>query len=133
MKNIFVSLALIVFLTSASFAQTFKLSVHYTFKGIVEGYDHKCVTKIFVDNNLVAQSSEKLQSESNTVFCNISKGKHSVRIVNYAFHEGVWEEHTIANTYSLDCIYEFKKKFKQDVFVTLVFDIDAEKTIATLK
>lgn len=132
MKNIFVSLALIVLFASVSFAQTFKLSVHYSFKGIVEGYDHMCVTKIFVDDNLVAQSSEKLESESNTVFCNISKGKHRVRIVNYAFHEGIWEEHTIANTYSLDCVYEFKKKFKKDVVVTLIFDIDARKTFATV-
>lgn len=133
MKNIFVSVVLLFFVACGAAAQTYKLSVHYVLKGIVEGYDHLCVTKIFIDNNLAAESSEKLESEANTVFCNVSKGKHSVKIVNYAFHEGIWEEHTIANTYSLDCIYAFKKKFKRDVFVTLVFDIDARKTTATIK
>ena len=45
-------------------------------------------------------------------------------------YDGNWEEHTIANEYSIDALYEGEIKLKKEVTINLVFDITEEKTIA---
>ena len=48
-----------------------------------------------------------------------------MRIVNYALYEGNWEEHTVENNYSYDCVYELNQNFKKRKYtVDLVFDLD---------
>ncbi len=37
--------------------------------------------------------------------------------------EGNWEEHTIANEYSIDCVYLHEDDYKKHVRVDLIFDI----------
>ena len=105
--------------------KTVTLTVSYEFKGIVDGYDHENKTELYVDGQLVATSTVKKESEKNSVSAVVSKGKHDIKVINYALYEGVWEEHTIANNYSQDCKYETsinvtKKKSK----IKLLFDID---------
>jgi hypothetical protein len=50
-----------------------------------------------------------------------------------AYYEGTWEEHTVANEYSLDALYEGEVSLKKKLTLDLVFDIDKEVTIAKLK
>lgn len=102
-----------------------KFTVSYSFKGIVDGYDHICKTEVYIDGTLVGTTSEKKESEGNSLTVTTSKGKHTVKVINYAYYEGVWEAHTIENNYSQDCRYEdemnlTKKKNK----LVLLFDID---------
>ncbi len=102
-----------------------KLSVSYTFKGIVEGYDHQNKIEVYIDGTLAGTSEVKKESEKNSVTITTSKGKHEVKVINYAFYEGNWEEHTIANNYSQDCIYtEMMNLHKKSNKLVLLFDID---------
>lgn len=133
MKKLCLLIAIIALPLFTVIAGDVTLLVNYSYKNIVSGYDHLNVTKIFVDDELVATSTEKLESVPNSVSCKVSKGVHKVRIVNYAFYEGVYEEHTEANNYSIDAVYEFTQNFKKKkTKVTIVFDVD-KGTIAKVK
>jgi len=102
-----------------------KVTVTFNFANIEEGYDHLTKTELYIDGSLVGTSTNRKQSEENVVIATTSKGNHHVRVVNYAYYEGNWEEHTIANNYSIDCLYEadlnLKKKNNK---IKLLFDID---------
>lgn len=120
-------------LVSISAKKPSKLIIDVKFENIEVGYDHLCKTKVFVDGELVATSSEKLQSKPNKITVNVPPGEHTVRVVNYALYEGNWEEHTIENNYSIDCLHEFNHHFlKRKYKLKLVFDID-DKTNAEFK
>jgi hypothetical protein len=88
---------------------------------------------VYVDGMLAGETSEQLQSIPNSCTVTASKGKHSIRIINMANYEGNWEEHTIANEYSIDALYEGEIKLKKELTINLVFDITEEKTIAQVK
>lgn len=111
--------------TSVDTEKMVNLTVKYSFTGIVEGYDHDCKTELYVDGKLAATSTVEKESKPNYVTASVTKGSHEIKVVNYALYEGVWEEHTIANNYSQDCIYtqtvNCKKKSNT---VKLLFDID---------
>ena len=103
-----------------------KLTVSWSFLNIVEGYDHdnKCI--IYVDGKQVGESSVTKETKPNSITVNVPQGSHDVKVMNYALYEGKWEEHTIANTYSIDCYYETNIKIKKKSKITLVFDIDKQ-------
>ena len=109
------------------------ITVKTSYTGTIEGYDHVNKTILYVDGKLAAESSELVQSEPNTFSVTIPKGKHDIRIVNMAKYENTWEEHTIANEYSLDALYEGSVKVKKKLTIDLVFDIDKETTLANVK
>jgi hypothetical protein len=112
-------------LGSISAKRTSKLIIDVKFENIEDGYDHLCKTRVFVDGELVATSSEELQSKPNTLTVNIPRGEHTVKVVNYALYEGNWEEHTIENNYSVDCLHEFTEKFRKKKYkLNIVFDLD---------
>jgi hypothetical protein len=87
---------------------------------------------VYVDGNLVSETSEQLQSKPNSCSVSIPRGKHVIRIVNMAYYHDKWEEHTIENEYSLNALYEGGIKLKKKLTINLVFDITKEKTIAKL-
>ena len=84
-----------------------------------------CKTQVWVDGSLYGESGEAKESAGGFVTVNIPYGEHTLRIINLAQYEGEWEEHTIENLYSIDCLWEgshtFKKK-KENFY--LLFDID---------
>ena len=116
-----------VFTTSMVSAKP-KVTVKWSFLNIVEGYDHDTKCTVFIDGKEVGTSSVTKESQANSITLKVKKGKHNVKIMNYASYEGKWEEHTIENTYSIDCIYENELTLKSKNTITLVFDIDSGTT-----
>lgn len=120
-----------IFTTTILFAappKNGKVTVKWSFKGIVEGYDHQNKIAVFVDGEKVGESSQQLESKPNSYSVSVPVGKHSIKIMDYAYYEGKWEEHTIENTYSIDCSYESDIKVKKKTSITLLFDIDSGTT-----
>jgi hypothetical protein len=134
MRKSYLLLTLIIsLLTIGAVAQkTGIIRVNTSYTGVLDGYDHINKTMVYVDGMLAGETSEQLQSIPNSCSVSASKGTHSIRIINMANYEGNWEEHTIANEYSIDALYEGEIKLKKEVTISLVFDISEEKTIANV-
>lgn len=79
--------------------------------------------KVYVDDAVKGVSLEKKEAEANHVTVEIPTGNHKIRAVIESQFEGVWEEHTIANEYSIDCIYIHEENFTKNVRVDIVFDL----------
>ena len=135
MKKTILLLTLAIFMiTISSLAQkTGVIIVNASYTGILDGYDHINKTLVYIDGVQVGETSEELQSKPNSCTVTAERGKHSIRIINMAKYEGTWEEHTIANEYSIDALYEGEFKLKKEISINLVFDITEEKTIAEIK
>lgn len=117
----------ILFASSFAFGQTVALKVTFKFMNIVEGYDHDCKTQVLIDGNLVGESEEVKESKGAAFTVQVPVGKHDISIVNWAKYEGQWEEHTVANEYSIDCNYaESGHNFKKDSKFFMIFDIDTQ-------
>jgi len=110
-----------------------KLTVAWTFTGIIEGYDHQNKIAVFIDGEKKGESTQKLESQPNSYTIAVPVGEHNVKIMNYAFYDGEWQEHTKENEYSLDCTFDQTIKIKKKTKITLVFDIDKEVTTSTVK
>jgi len=110
------------------------LTIEWTFKGVIEGYDHENRMQVYVDGALVETSKSQVQTKPGSFTLAVPAGKHEIRVENYTLYEGEWEPHTKANEYSVDAFYTAKVKFKKGKTKTvkLLFDIDAEKTTATV-
>lgn len=122
-----------LFLLNAHAQKKGIITVKTSYTGILDGYDHINKTMVYVDGNLAGETSELVQSKPNSCAVKVSRGKHDIRIVNMAYYEGAWEEHTVDNEYSLDALYEGEISLKKKLTINLVFDITEEKTIAELK
>lgn len=103
-----------------------KLTVKWSFKNIVDGYDHDTKTELYVDGRLLATSTVTKESKPNSVSADVTAGMHQIRVVNYAMYEGNWEVHSISNNYSIDCLYEESINCnKKKNTVVLEFDINS--------
>jgi hypothetical protein len=109
------------------------VTIHTVYSGVVDGYDHINKTVVFIDGKESGESSAQVQSQPNSFSIAIPRGKHFIRVVNMAKYKNSWEEHSIANDYSLDAFYEGSIKLKKTITINLVFDIAQERTLATLK
>ena len=105
------------------------LDVTYIFTGIEGGYDHTHRLEVFADGVSVGVSPEGAQSKKGHVHVEVPNGPFVVRIVDSAFYDGKWEEHTIANDYSLDCIVEKELSPRKKHKLSIVFDIDNGVTV----
>ncbi len=110
-----------------------KLTVSWVFCNIVEGYDHDTKCVVFIDDKQVGESTVNKESHKNSITVTASPGKHNVRVLNYALYEGNWEEHTIANEYSIDCSYDNSMSIGSKSMLSLVFDIDSGTTSTNKK
>jgi hypothetical protein len=109
------------------------ITVNTSYKGIIEGYDHINKTDVYVDGKLVGSTSGQVQSKPNSCKISVERGRHDIRIVNMAYYEGTWEEHTKENEYSLDALYEGEINLKKKMSINLVFDIEKEETFTKIK
>lgn len=115
--------------TTVSAQKKVKVTVEWVFTGIIENYDHNSRMEIFVDGTKVATSSVTKQSKKNSVTVKVPKGNHTLKVVNFAEYNGIWEEHSRANDYSLDGVYILNTEFKKKEKISLEFDITTEKVI----
>ena len=119
------TLLLFVIATATGWSQTTNLTTTFKFVNIEEGYDHLCKTQVWVDGELAGESPEVFESKGAAFVVQVPQGEHNVRIVNLAKYEGNWEEHTVENNYSIDCVWEGSQTFtKKPAKAFLLFDID---------
>ncbi|MFA5973970.1 MAG: hypothetical protein WC780_16595 [Lentimicrobiaceae bacterium] len=129
---LFISLIICIFASGTYAQKKGTLTVNTKFSGILNGYDYITKTLVYVDGDLAGETSELVQSKPNSCSVTLPRGMHTIRIVNLAYYEGKWEEHTLKNNYALDALYEGNVKVKKKFMMNLVFDITAEKTLAKL-
>ncbi len=132
MKNVFMLIFLLVSATSFGQGKS-KLSIDWQFTGVIDGYDHDSKVEVYIDDVLAATSTVAKQSKKNSVTVISTRGTHKVRIVNFALYENQWEEHSQVNDYSLEVIYDSNLKLKKKNKISLVFDIDKEIVIQSVK
>lgn len=101
-----------------------KLVVNWSFANVEDGYDHNNRVDVYVGEALMGTSSVKPETTPNSVTVKLPKGTTEARVVNMAQYEGKWEEHTIANQYSIDCVWEGPIKPSGRTELNLVFDLD---------
>jgi hypothetical protein len=119
----------LIFLCATAFTPAKKetlgsLTFQFSAKNIKEGYDHNSKLVIWEDGKIIGESATKPESSSNSITLKLSKGNHAIRAVLNSEYEGNWEEHLIANEYSIDCLYDRTVNVKKKTVITLVFDID---------
>lgn len=102
-----------------------RLIVQYKTINIEKGYDHVSRLKVYVDGNLTSTSEPRKESKPGKLIVPMESGSHSVKVVMESNYQNNWEEHTIANGYSIDCKYEGTLDFSKDVVLKLVFDINS--------
>lgn len=127
------TLTLCMFTLNAVAQKTGVITINTSYNGILDGYDHICKTRVYIDGELAGETSEQVQSKPNSCSVIVERGTYDIRIVNMAKYDGNWEEHTIANEYSIDALYEGEVRLKKELTINLVFDITEEKTFAKLK
>jgi hypothetical protein len=133
MKSIY-TLTLLLFISTFAFGQTSALTTTFKFDNIEEGYDHICKTQVWINGELAGESKEVKESAGGSFTVNVPYGEHRVRIVNLAQYEGTWEEHSVDNGYSIDCLWEGTQKFdKKTSKVFLRFDIDSATQVSWKK
>jgi hypothetical protein len=76
--------------------------VAWSYANIEKGYDHDHRVDVYVDGVKVAESPREPQSAPGKLQVPVPPGAHEVRVVDLAYYEGQWEEHSIANEYSID-------------------------------
>jgi len=127
-------LALLLCCTALFYAQSSVLTVTFKFIGIEEGYDHLSKTQVWVDETLAGESPEVTQSKGASFKVDIPYGEHTLRIINLAQYKEEWEEHTIANDYSIDCLWEGDFNFKKKRYsFFLLHDIDHATSVSWKK
>lgn len=122
-------LVLLHFVFFSAFAQN-SVRITWDFKNIEPGFDHQNKIVVFIDNQPIAESETFLESEVGTLNFRMPSSKfYKIRIVNYAWTDGEWEEHMISNKYSIDCIYEKNVKLKatKTGVLHLTFDFKFDK------
>ena len=117
---------LTMLLATSSFAAT--LDVTYVYQNIEEGYDHTHQLHIFADGQEVGKSVQGPESKKATATVTVPDGAFDLRIVDHALYEGNWEEHTVANNYSIDAVVEMRMKKAKKHKLKVVFDIDSGTT-----
>lgn len=104
------------------------IKVDWRFLHVVDGFAHDNRLDVYVDGNKVLQSSVKPETKRNTLKLDLKPGPHELRFVNMALYEGTWEEHTVANDYSVDCTWDVSVTSTHPKAIHLVCDIDALAT-----
>jgi hypothetical protein len=113
---------LLLFLNAQSKDQL--VSLEWKFTGIEEGFDHLNRSKIYIDGKEMPLSGVCHQSEWGYYPLRISKSNHHIKLVNEAFYNGKWVEHTFENQFSINAVCEFDLRAKKVSRVRIEFDLD---------
>jgi hypothetical protein len=102
------------------------LTVKWHFSNVIEGYDHDNKMLVYIDGKLVGESKVFKETAHASFDVEVPKGKHEVKVENYAFYEGKWDVHTKANRYSVDAFYNGSITFSKNTTIDMTFDVDKE-------
>lgn len=101
-----------------------KLNIAWKFENITAGYDHQNKCRVWVDGKDMGYSEVFKESDAKAnMQIKADKGLHKIKIMNYALYNGNWEEHTVANTYSIDASWEGELSIAKKSSITLAFDL----------
>lgn len=107
----------------------YPMSISWKFIHVEEGYDHRSRMLVYVDDLKYGVSPESIESVGAAYELQIPKGQHTIRIVNQSFVNGVWQDHTILNNYSVEAVYEKRLDVRKGVQVVLIIDLDNEQSV----
>ncbi len=107
------------------------VTLEWKFNGIEAGYDHLNRSKIYIDGKELPISKSYHQSEWGSYQLSLAKSPHTIKLVNEAFYEGRWREHTFENEFSIDAVCEFQLNGKGISKVQIVFDLNSKPTSIT--
>ena len=113
-----------VLLGAPTVAAAGTLKLDWKFTGIEDGYDHVNKMVVYVNGELVGESPSAPQSQRQKWSIDVPDGAFELRVVNHALYEGTWEEHTVANNYSVDCLLETSVSARSKHSFKLVFGLD---------
>lgn len=105
--------------------------LEWKFNGIEEGYDHLNRSKIYIDGKELPVSNSVHQSEWGSYQLALTKSAHTIKLVNEAFCDGRWKEHTLENEFSINAVCEFDLIGKGISKVQIVFDLNSRPTSIT--
>jgi hypothetical protein len=105
------------------------LFVKWKFTNIEDGYDHDNRMVVYVDGQSAGMSAVSKESKPGKMKVSIPAGSHEVRVIAEALYEGNWEEHTVANDYSVDCEWTGTVSGGRKTKLSLLFDIGAGTTV----
>ena len=100
------------------------VTINFTFTGIVDSCNYINRIQVYVDGVKMITSTEKKQSEPNSVTFAVKKGNYKIKVIDEVLFQGSWEEHTIANNYNIDAVYESNIQIKGNITFNLLFDLD---------
>lgn len=101
-----------------------KVKLEYIFTHIIDGYDHKTKTEVYIDGVKITESEPHLQSVPTQLTFSITKGRHDIKIENYAFYNNQWEKRSVETGYSLNGTIQKTMVFKKKKSIKITFDID---------
>lgn len=103
------------------------LVIDWKFSNVVKGYDHQNKIVVYIDGKRVGEAKSSSQQVKGTFKCTVSTGKHAIKVVNFAFYDGKWEEHTIDNGYSIDANYYVSRPFEKENNLSIIWDMKGVK------
>lgn len=119
---------LLIFFSVLVFLKTYSrdrsVAIEWKFSGIEEGYDHLNRCRVFVDGEELPISKTCLQSVWGVYELRLSKKEHRIRLVNEAYYDGKWVEHSFENEFSIDAVCEFDLNAKEISKVQIQFDLN---------
>jgi hypothetical protein len=109
-------------------AQNGKLTLSFEWAGIEEGYDHVVKDEIYVDGLLVATTDEHIGSKPMNIDVKVSRGKHTIKTVNWTLYQGSWEQTRTDNDYSMDGFTEEEYSIGKKSKLHILYDLDNSAT-----
>ena len=131
MKKALLLFIALVGLNSASFAKGSKvktLTIEISFKGVEEGYDHLTKSEIYINGDYIGSTVEHKETRKISKTIEVPSTEFDFKLINFAYYEGNWEEHTIDNNYSIDCIIDETLKLGKKKKIVITFVLDSGST-----
>lgn len=122
MKGLFLAMSLM--LSGLAIGQDGVITVTVQFKDIEEGYDHLTRDVIYVDGKELLVTEERPESQAINLKIKVPRGEHTIKIVNWVFYEGTWEENKIDNNYAIDGFDEIQCVVKKKGKLSVVYALD---------
>ncbi|WP_300666213.1 hypothetical protein [Fluviicola sp.] len=125
LNGLLIFFCLIVFLRS--YSRDRSVVLEWKFNGIEAGYDHLNRCKVFVDGEEMPVSKTCLQSVWGSYELRLSKKEHQIRLVNEAYYNGQWVEHSFENEFSIDAVCAFDLNAKEISRIQIQFDLNSSE------